>query len=58
MLTVDGNTLKNQSYTEDKQMIMNKDEDRKCGQVAELFRSFLEETGDWCVVRSSLDISC
>ena len=33
-------------------MIMSKDEDRKCGQVAELFRSFLEEAGDWCVVRS------
>ena len=33
-------------------MIMSKDEDRRCGQVAELFRPFLEETGDWCVVRS------
>ena len=35
--------LKNQSYTENKQTIMSKDEDRKCGQVAELFRPFLEE---------------
>lgn len=33
-------------------MIMSKDEDRRCGQVAELFRPFLEEIGDWCVVRS------
>ena len=33
-------------------MIMSKDEDRRCGQVAELFRPFLEEAGDWCVVRS------
>ena len=33
-------------------MIMSKDEDRRCGQVAEFFRPFLEETGDWCVVRS------
>ena len=33
-------------------MIMSKDEDRRCRQVAELFRPFLEETGDWCVVRS------
>ena len=32
-------------------MIMSKDEDRRCGQVAELFRPFLEEAGDWCVVR-------
>lgn len=33
-------------------MIMSKDEDRRCEQVTELFRPFLEETGDWCVVRS------
>ena len=33
-------------------MIMSKDEDRRCAQVAELFRSFLEEIGDWCIVRS------
>ena len=33
-------------------MIMSKDEDRRCGQVVELFRPFLEEIGDWCVVRS------
>ena len=52
MLTVDGNTLKNQSYTEDKQMIMSKDKDRRCGQVAEFFRLCLKKTGDWCVVRS------
>lgn len=31
---------------------MSKDEDRRCAQVAELFRPFLEEIGDWCVVRS------
>ena len=52
MLTVDGNTLKNQSYTENKQMIMSKDKDRRCGQVAEFFRLFLKKTDDWCVVRS------
>lgn len=33
-------------------MIMSKDEDRRCAQVAELFRPFLEEIGDWCIVRS------
>lgn len=33
-------------------MIMSKDEDRRCEQVTELFRPYLEETGDWCVVRS------
>lgn len=33
-------------------MIMSKDEDRRCGQVTELFLPFLEKTGDWCVVRS------
>lgn len=33
-------------------MIMSKDEDRRCTQVAELFRPFLEEIGDWCIVRS------
>lgn len=33
-------------------MIMNKNEDRRCAQVAELFRPFLEEIGDWCIVRS------
>lgn len=33
-------------------MLMSKDEDRRCAQVAELFRPFLEEIGDWCIVRS------
>ncbi|MFR8261571.1 hypothetical protein [Frisingicoccus sp.] len=33
-------------------MIMSKDKDRRCGQVAEFFRLFLKKTGDWCVVRS------
>lgn len=33
-------------------MIMSKDEDKRCAQVAELFRPFLEEIGDWCIVRS------
>lgn len=33
-------------------MIMSKDEDRRCAKVAELFRPFLEEIGDWCIVRS------
>lgn len=31
---------------------MSKDEDKRCAQVAELFRPFLEEIRDWCIVRS------
>lgn len=33
-------------------MIMNREEDKRCAQVAELFKPFLDEGGDWCVVRS------